>query len=332
MRIRLWHAYLLILIMALAAGDGVYAYYQTHQPLVISAENRKNFVHAIAAVDGTRSMHSDAFATAKEIVWRRIIPSVGPGDRLLCLAIGPRYDLSSVVFGGSFEDQTPQLAEDRRGKALDVLSHAREKPDDPLTGEQLRDLARELVPVWPRVENVRKSWTGRLQQLQRPKYDGTSIRALLDGIQAEFEMPAQPQEERWVFLMTDLLDEPPAGVHSRPEAVNKATFSEMHVVLVYPHDSSRDWDSIKDYWRNRYFQGCEISILPFSKALDDAFLLPPGPFAGLQAADLRTAWDFLQPLLMPEILMVFAVGALCCLWDFFTRRQSTKAGASWNES
>jgi hypothetical protein len=116
MKIQMWHVILIVAVVAMAAGDGVYGFYQAHQPLAIPAENRKTFVHAVVGSDSTRSMRNESVAAGKEIIDKRIIPSIGPGDRLVCLNIGPRYGLSNTVFGGTFEDQPPQIPEGRRAQ------------------------------------------------------------------------------------------------------------------------------------------------------------------------------------------------------------------------
>lgn len=331
MKLKMWHIYLAILIIAIAAGDGVYVYYQGHQALAIATQNRATFVHAVVAVDATRSMHDDAVAAAKEIVATRIVPSIGPGDRLLCLAIGPGYGLSSSVFGDKFEDQVPQIPEDRRAGVLSALTHLRQKPNDPLAMEDVRDLARELLPLWPGVESARRAWIERLRKLQRPQRDGTSIRALFDGIQSEFEMPARAGEERWVYLVSDLLDQPPAGVYSPSRVAGQSALNEVHIVLVYPHDSNRDWGKVRAYWRE-YFQNGDISILPFAKAMDDPYLLPPNPVADLERVDPRTGWDYFRPLLFPQILLICGLLVVCGFWDAFSSRGNRSSGISWSRN
>jgi hypothetical protein len=278
-------------------------------------------------------MRNESVAAGKEIIDKRIIPSIGPGDRLICLNLGPRYGLSSTVFGGTFEDQPPRIPESRRAQVLETLARARDRQNDTTATDELRGLAEELMPLWPAVDKVRKSWSERLTHLQRPKADGTAIRALIDGVQAEFETAAGPGEERWLIIVSDLIDEEPAtAAHSPVRPINRSVLGEMHVVLVYPHDSERDWNRIKSYWRDQYFQGGDVSVVPFSRALDDPYLIPPNPFSGLQTADLRSAWDFIRPLLLPEMAAVLAIAAAGLLWHLFGVQRTGKGDVSWGEN
>ena len=318
MKLQVWHVVLIVALFALALSNGVYGLYRAHQPFTIPSENRKTFVHAIVASDSTRSMRNESVTAGKEIIETRVIPSIGPSDRLICLAIGPRYGLSNTVFGGAFEDQPPQLPEGRRAQSLGVLARARERQDDTMAADELHDLARDLRPLWPTVDKVRQSWSKRLSSLQRPKADGTAIRALLEGVQAEFETPARPKEERWLIIVSDLIEEPPASAaHRRIQPVDHGVFGQMHVVLVYPHDSERDWSSVKSYWRDQYFEDADVTVMPFSAALDNPYLIPPNPFSGLQSVDLRSTWDFIRPLVLPELTLLLGLATAGWLWRLF---------------
>jgi hypothetical protein len=200
-----------------------------------------------------------------------------------------------------------------------------------MAGEQVRDLARDLIPLWPSVERVHLSWSERLQSLQRPKRDGTWIVALLQGVQAEFSTPPRPHEERWVFIVSDLLEEPPAGVRGASTGGYTGALNETHVVLVYPHDSDRDWERIIQYWKSSpYFQGSDITVLPFSEALDDPFLLAPNPVAGLQRVEVRSAWEFLRVLLLPEGFLICGAAIVGFLVDALANRWSRRPAVSWN--
>jgi len=333
MKIQIWHVILTVALFGAALLDGVYGLYRAHQPLAIPSENRKTFVHAIVASDSTRSMKNESVAAGKEIIEKRVIPSIGTGDRLVCLAIGPRYGLLNTAFGGAFEDQPPQLSEGRRSQSLEILARARERQDDTMANDELHDLARELMPLWPAVDKVRRSWSERLSHLQRPKADGTAIRALLEGVQAEFETPARAKEERWLIIVSDLVEEPPgSAAHLHLQPVNRAVFGQMRVVLVYPHDSERDWDAIKKYWREQYFENADVTITPFSTALADPYLIPPNPFSGLQSVDLRTTWDFIRPLLLPEITLLLGLAIAGWLWHLFGARRTAQGEVSLGQN
>jgi hypothetical protein len=98
-------------------------------------------------------------------------------------------------------------------------------------------------------------------------------RALLDGIRAEFESPPLAHEELWIYLLSDLLEDPPRGSRPVEEHKDDSSLAGAHIVLVYPHESEQaNWSRVKAYWRGQ-FKGDEITIIPFSRVLDSSCTL-----------------------------------------------------------
>ena len=300
--------FIAVLAVVLVAGiDGLVGYYRAHPNIDVPAENRTRFVNAIAAVDGTRSMSDANFAAAKEIVARRIVPSIGIGDRLTCLAIGPHYGISNVVFGATFEEQPPQLSSQTARRIADALSRLRSHPKEASASEEFREAFPLVQPLFQQLPAAQSYWDNKLSNMKRPPEDGTAIRALIEGVQAGFDTDAGTPAERWIFLITDLLEQPPVGARAAARSANADALRGVKVVLIYPFESQHDYDSITNAWR-AYFGDIEVKIYPFSKVRTQAYVLPPNPLSGFASYHIYTAWDYIRPLLGPELVAFSLLG------------------------
>ena len=302
--------FIAVLAVILVAGiDGMYGYYRAHPTIDVLAENRTHFVNAIAAVDGTRSMSDANFAAAKEIVARRIVPSIGIGDRLTCFSIGPHYGISNMVFGATFEEQPPQLSSQTARRITDALSRVRSNPKDASASQEFREVYPLVQPLFQQVPAAQSNWDDKLANMKRPPKDGTAIRALIQGIQAGFGTDSAGPAERWVFVITDLLEQPPAGAHPAAHSADADALRDVKVVLIYPYESQHDYDRITNAWR-AYFGDVDVKIYPFSKVRTQAYVLPPNPLSGFAHYQIHTAWDYIRPLMGPELVAFGLLGML----------------------
>jgi hypothetical protein len=290
-----------LVLLTLALIDSVYGYYRANAGLDIPPENRTRFVEVLVAVDGTRSMSDANFAAAKEIVARRLVPFIGIGDRLTCFSIGPRYGISNVVFGATFEEQPPQLPEVVSRRVVNSLSHLRSNPNNVTSAQGFRQALPLIQPLFKDVPTIHAFWNDKLAKMSRPRYDGTAIRALLEGIEAEFETGSKDQTDRWIVIVGDLVEEPPRGSRLAESAANADALQGVNVVLIYPHESERDYERIKASWKT-YFGDIDVKVYPFSKIRTQQFILPPNPFFGLETYRVKTAWDYIRPCIGPELI------------------------------
>src|SRR5262249_605356 len=80
------------------------------------------------------------------------------------------------------------------------------------------------------------------------------------------------------------------GNLQRSCASPESSLTAVHIVLLYPHDSTHDWESIIDSWHS-FFGDRGIDVYPFSVALNHDRLLPPNPLSGLTQYEVRGFWQ-----------------------------------------
>ena len=130
--------------------------------------------------------------------------------------------------------------------------------------------------------------------MKRPNSPGTNISCAFDAIDAYFQSSSSPDEERWLFVVSDLIQER-AFTASCTSSSSETLLSNTRVVLLYPHDSQHEWRKIIDSWRH-FLGDRQLDVYPISAALNRPFVLPPNPVAGLEGYGVKGFWENVRSL------------------------------------
>jgi hypothetical protein len=319
---------LLIIFLCIAAVLAIcsvtWAWEQSHPTLAIPVENRRLCVNLVLGLDLTHSMGEER-AQAKDIVCESVIPAIGPGDIFTVDAIGPGFSDASNIAGGSYKDQMPEIPEPVVGTLRGILTHSGELVPG-MVSEQIHSVARMAAPLWPTVVKRREIWKQEVMNALPPREPGSSFTKFVEASYAQLDDSGTAVKKNkrhrteYVVVIGDLREE---DHHGRPVAIalvpRAQPIADLHVVLVYPRDSKRDWDSICARWRE-YFKGSEVTILTFANARLAKTLLPPNPLAGLNEIDLRGFWGYISSVLPLDFcILCMALIILACAWQFSKR-------------
>jgi hypothetical protein len=279
----------LLSVMALAVAAVVlYAYHLSDPRIVLPSAARERFANVVVLLDGTRSMSDINFNAAKHLVAETVIRSHGIGDRLVVYGLGPDFSLHNVISGGTYAEQPPQLDAAARTGALVVVRQARSGHVPGRVRAKLRGLIQQVQEKSPDVEHVRATWTSQVQAMKRPVGTGSNLTCAVESIGRYFQASHQADEERWLFIVSDLIQDARSSRTCRlPD--DSDLFAGVRIVLVYPHDSAHNWEQILHSWR-QHFGDRVTDVRPFSAALNQEYLLPPNPLAGLERIVVRGFW------------------------------------------
>lgn len=303
----------IIVFFAMGVALTLYAFYRSHPPVAISKENRGRFARVAILMDGTRSVDADGtgnFVLIKQIVEKKILPSLGVHDVVVGYDVHPDFSNPQNAVIGLWEDQPPQDSEIPRREILDILHRNRKSK---VHDEDLYDLIRALAPHWQSVEKVRSTWAQRVQAREQPKEKenrrGSDLCSPLREI-ATFLRRGDPAAERWLFVMSDFRNEV-LTENQRLTCHAKEPFPEANILLIYPLDSDHPgWQALEGFWQS-FFGDQELGMASLS-ALADGVLLPPNPVAGLERYEIKTAWGYARPLLLP--VLVFCIVPTLAIW------------------
>jgi hypothetical protein len=272
---------------ALAAVAILYAYHLSNPRIEIPHANRKRFANVAVVLDETNSMSAENVRSAKWLVTHSIIPNVGLSDRLLVLEVSREVSLRNIILGSTLQEQQFQFDGDRRGEILKTLDQARSPSSPGRVREQMYRLIQELRPLRSGVQQVHDQWTRKIETVGRPTDPGSNIRCALEALGVYLGVGQTADEERWLFVISDMRHE---GNLRRSCASPEASLWGVHIVVLYPHDSTHDWESIINSWRS-FFGDRQIDVYPFSVALNHDRLLPPNPLSGLTRYEVRGFWQ-----------------------------------------
>jgi hypothetical protein len=248
----------------------------------------------VVLLDGTGSVSDQSLASAKQVVLREIIPSSGIGDRLATYSIGPEFGLENVISGGTVEEQPPQFDPQYRTEVLDILRQSRSSNAPGRVRTKLYDLISQTKQSKDSLDQVRLRWISQIAAMKRPTKPGTNISCAFDAINAYFQSNSSPDEERWLFVVSDLIQEQ-ASTELCSSSSPASLFPNTRIVFLYPHDSRHDWCKIIESWRH-FLGDRQIDVYPLSAALNRPFVLPPNPLNGLDNYNVRGFWANLRSL------------------------------------
>lgn len=320
-----------IVLTGLVIASGVLIAYGRSNPHIrVPAGNRERFVHVVALVDGTRSMSHLHFDLAKKIVVTRLVPVVGPGDKLACYEIGPEFGLANGISGMKLEEQPPQFSKERRTEVMALLREARSTAAPGKVRGPLYALAGELASMEPRLREVRDLWSQQIERTGRPTSNGTSLRCAIEAIDEYFQASRDPYIERVLVILSDLREDPRSGA-ACSGATKDGRLAGVRIVLLHPHDSSPEWnETILARWRT-YFGDRRIDVAPFSAVLNQESLLRRNPLSGLETQATRSFVEHFTSLVEDGARMM-ALGfvpsiAFASGVAVFSRRQKRHSGS-----
>jgi hypothetical protein len=285
-------------------ASSIYSYVRSHPDIVVTGNNRDKFALVVIYIDVSRSIKDKDFSAAKKIAVENIIPYIGIGDKVVCFIIGPKFGIDNRIFG-EYSDQIPYYLYENdskleKEKVLEILN---QRTGGKVTHSDVYELIKELRPHWQKIENIRNDWKNLVLKIERPREDGTVVGPALRAIEEFFKgADDQEVEDKWLFIISDLKDEPP-GRHSH--AIDKYkpdpnVFNDVNVVLIYPTDSDSEWVKIIDYWSG-CFSNSNLRKCPSLLAtIQD--LLPPNPTSGLEKYKCDKFWTYFQPLLFRGVV------------------------------
>lgn len=322
-------AWIVLAVLVIASGVLI-AYARSNPQIRIPAGNRERFVHVVALVDGTRSMNDLDFDVAKKIVVTRLVPVVGPGDKLACYGIGPVFGLANAISGMKLEEQPPQFSKERRAEVMTLLHDARGTATPGRMRGPLYALAGELASMEPRLREIRDLWSRQIASAGRPRSSGTNLRCAIGAIDEYFRSSPDSYTERILVILSDLREDPRSGP-ACSGAPKDGRLAGVRIVLLHPHDSSPEWDeTVLGPWRS-YFGDRRIDVAPFSAVLNQASLLRPNPLSGLETQATRPFVEHLAALLeVGTRMMMFGFVpsiAFASSLAVLSRRQKRQSGS-----
>lgn len=271
------------------------------------AENRRKFSDVFVLLDRSPSMRDWALTDAKQIVRDQIIPSIGVNDRIVGYTLGAQYnDNENVLFGKTNHDQPGKLADAEARQALSLYTQEAQpaRPRE-FSDEELSFFA-ELRSTRQGVEAKQKEWQAQLDSLKPAGIPGSNYHGALDGIKQQLKKNTQ-QRDTWLFIVGDLIN---ASTTLHPDPEDVKAFKDVKIVLVYPFESQRDWEAIKQFWKG-YF-GDNFEERTFGTALREQFLLPPNPTFGVEIKTGEKALTLMRPFLIADVVII-----LICMGLFF---------------
>lgn len=286
--------------VAWTGGSLISAYSEAHQRVKVSVQNRDKFANVAVLLDDTRSMGLDNATYGRQIVRNGILPACGLGDKLSVYQLSPDAGLLNLVSGGTIDEQPPQFSDPERTEILQVLREARADAAPGRVNEKMYSLADQLKPQWRPLDAIHERWARAIATKAPPKDLGTNISSALEAIDAYFKGASDPNEEKYLFLISDLIEEAARRANG-PPLKTAVELRGVRVTLIYPHDSKHDWNQVIGSWR-KYFGERRVEIYPFSSALNRATLLRPNPTTGLEHCTRKDVWSSLSPLLSLERL------------------------------
>ncbi len=298
---------------------------QDDSSFFISGERRDQFSYIAVAIDGTGSMvRGNAFNKAKEIVRNQIIPQSGIGDRVVCYSIDPKFDIDNFLFGDTDGDQLPQLDKEEAQMALTVLQQIRTPPPRGIAPKAFCHLHDLLRLRWERVKKVQDQWGVKIDELQPASPGGSDYGGFLRSMADTFEaMP--PEEDKWLFIVGDLIDQPAYARLASSAGVSSKAFREVNIVNIYPDNASHDYDQIiARTWGSSPSQA-RFKSYSFAAVSGQRSVLKANPVSGLAGYQIKNFRDIF-PSHWKECLVVLAVAALFIFGDicrdYFRRRSS----------
>jgi hypothetical protein len=318
-----------LFVVAALVGGVIWAWGASHPSLMLPDHTRRFCADIVVGLDLTHSMPQADQEMAKRIVSERLIPAVGPCDLLKVIEIGPAFNDANAIAGGRYEDQMPEIPEPAATKLHQLLRGSTEAPPG-IISEQIRDIARQVQSLWPVVTERRSTWKQQISAARAQTDPGSRFSRFFEGSFAQFgvvdETGARKGYVNYVVVIGDLREEDGRGrpiVPMTPQQVPP----NLKVLLVYPHESAHDWNSILNHWRD-YLKGTDLTILTFGNADLQKTLLDPNPLAGLQSLDCRGLYDYLKSILPFELAVI--VGAALTLLSgrlLLARRETAESVA-----
>jgi hypothetical protein len=275
----------------------------------VDTKTRSKFSDVYVLIDATESMSDADVLSAKEIVSKRILSSLGMNDTAYCFALGGSFhDSESTVFGIS-NDQPPNLADNDAQKILDLVKAEGDLRQRQVYDEDTFKLIEQVKALQPEANAKRDDWQKKVEALERPTTDGSDYVAALEGINRSMTYKKQPGRDNWLIVVGDLKNE--SRTHPPAQADGTAFKNFNHILLVYPFNSNDPkWPATEKFW-GTYFGDIKHEKHTFVKARNE-FLIGPNPTSGFET---KRGEDSIL------VFLPFGIGALIiCLTAVFLFR------------
>jgi hypothetical protein len=290
-------------------GSG-YAERESRPVVKIPSANRDKFSEVFILLDATGTMKDFEVADAKEIVKRRIIDSLGVNDKVSCYSVSGLIDGGeSIVFGKAHEEQPPQLDDEDAREILKLYATGDTSARSKGCGEdECKKKIEGLQPMRQATEAVRAQWSKKVDEMPRPRVDGSDYIAALEAIKRQLGNSkgghsSRPDDvrETWLFIVGDLINE---SSRERPNYKDNAAFKNVkHVVLIYPFNSGRDLQPVEKFWAD-YFGDIKTEKYTFAEAQREAHLIKPNPTSNLEVSRPPSYSDLIRPYLVADAVVL----------------------------
>ncbi len=173
----------------------------------------------VILADQTASMNPAQCAAIRKTAQTRILDRLGPGDFAACYQIGDSpdgYDEVRNWIFGDWEEALPKV-----------------RPEYADRGRFEVHEAQELLDCWRKCDQLMQTWRGRVAALAAPG-DHSCYLSALDFLETHFAAPEA--NERWLFILGDLVEDPEPSPFE-PPAVSEGrgiAYESVKVVLVRP--------------------------------------------------------------------------------------------------
>jgi hypothetical protein len=277
---------LIALALVVAIGWRVSVLFTPNPPVL--AEHLVNARELILLIDITKSLNdggqADTFQDMKRYAVNKVLPNVGPGDRVSCYTIATTFvEAKNRVF----EKELPPVPE---WLLSDASPHRETRP--------VIDFAGLWAPVERALSPTGDGWALKISTLNQEQRGHTDYLGAFRYLSDRLNSPEHRKtvSHTFVLVLGDLLQDPTPDPFEPPLAneTERLAFSGVHIALVVPFRSKeapgvKNREEVQAYWNNWFtnrgattlqFATLDTTPLPFPESFVPRTLQSQGSLRG----------------------------------------------------
>jgi hypothetical protein len=266
---------LILVAMAMVLVIGWRVWIIMTPPPAVLTENLVSARELILLIDITKSLNdgkrTDTFKQMKDYAVNRVLPNIGPGDKVSCYTVATTFTES---VNRVFEKALPLVPEP-------LLSAAPRQRD----GRPPIDVARLWVPVERALSPTGDGWALSINAVRQEQHGHTDYLGAFQYLIERLNSPEHRKafSETFVLVLGDLIQDPMPKPFEPPPAAEteRLAFSGVRVALVVPYRSkeaprTKGREEVRDYWQ-KWFAGRGANNLQFATLATTPIPFPASP-------------------------------------------------------
>lgn len=264
-----------ILAMALVLAIGWRVWIIMTPPPAVLIENMVSVRELILLIDITKSLNvgeqTDTFKQTKEYAVNRVLPNIGPGDKVSCYTVATTFNES---VNRVFEKTLPLIPD------LLLLPVPRN-----MDGGAAIDMNKLWQPVERALSPTGDGWVLSINALRQEQHGHTDYLGAFQYLIERLNSPEHRKtfRETFVVVLGDLVQDPmPKPFEPPPPSeAERLAFGGVRVVLVIPYRSkevpaAKSREEVRDYWQ-KWFADRGANKLQFATLATTPLPFPASP-------------------------------------------------------